>query len=199
MFEKLTGKSFFKMMNTPEDISYMMYAGVIVNNPQYRMDYKSFVEVLSNKKLMKRLVEQYEEASAMLSQFKTKTENNGNEDSEDNNLTITQIANSLIIQHHVDAHYVMYEMELWEIPELFEMADSVTKTELAEKRLWTFLQVAPQIDTKKIKTPDKLLPFPWEKEEKKKKAEADLEKERARINDIIGKPLPWLMEDSHSQ
>ena len=33
---------------------------------------------------------------------------------------------------------------------------------MESERLWTFLTIMPHIDTKKINTPAKLYPFPWD-------------------------------------
>ena len=61
----------------------------------------------------------------------------------------------------------MYEMELWEIQPYLNAADIQRKAELVEKRFWTYLTIAPHIDGKKIRKPEDLVPFEWEKKSNK--------------------------------
>lgn len=82
--------------------------------------------------------------------------------------TITKIASALIVQHHLDANYVMEKMQLWEVVPYFQVADDVRKMELVDKRFWTWLSICPHIDSKKIKSADQLFKFEWEKDGNKK-------------------------------
>lgn len=185
LYEKIRGKSFFRI-ETEEDVAYFLYSMMTVCNPDYPMTFKVFTEMMGNKKFAQSLITQYQEESDIIQQFmgKKKQENSESED-----ITMTQLATSLIILYGVDAHYVMYEMGLWEIMDLFEMAEQKKKGEMEENRLWTYLTVAPSIDTKKIKSPEKFLPFPWEKEEDKQKKLKDLEKETERAKSILGRKI----------
>jgi hypothetical protein len=56
-----------------------------------------------------------------------------------------------------------------------------TKADMVEKRFWTYMQILPHIDGKKIKSPEKLLPFPWEKEQQKQESIRFMEDNRDAI------------------
>lgn len=76
-----------------------------------------------------------------------------------------------LISNGIDAHFVLEELELSELYPLIKSLDSVKKEKMEQKRFWTFFQILPQIDSKKIKSPKDLLLFPWEnidKEEEEK-------------------------------
>lgn len=64
----------------------------------------------------------------------------------------------------------MYDMRLWELAPLAKSMEEKGKIDLVEKRFWTYLNICPHIDSKKIKGPEDFLPFPWEKENKKNKS-----------------------------
>ena len=181
-YEKLTGESFLTI-STPEEILQFLYATVTVNNPGLQMKFETFLEMLKNKKFATHLFESYYLQTDILGQLSKITTD---EEKEGALMTITDIANALIIKYGVDAHYVMYEMDLWELGKMFSMIDENVKQDLLEKRMWTFLEVAPHIDTKKIKTPEKFLPFDWEKQDKKEKRVKDLAKETERAKSILG-------------
>lgn len=68
----------------------------------------------------------------------------------------------------MEPHYVNYELDIWEMGQYFDMIDLKTKKELIEKRFWTYLNMAPHIDTKKCKGPESLIKFEWEQEQKNK-------------------------------
>jgi hypothetical protein len=57
-----------------------------------------------------------------------------------------------------------------------------TKIELVEKRFWAYFNICPHIDNKKIKGPEDLIAFPWEKEGKKENALQYMEKNKNAID-----------------
>ena len=68
----------------------------------------------------------------------------------------------------------MDEMDISDIPVFIEAYEKKKREEMEASRLWTFLSVAPHIDTKKIRSVEDFFLFPWEIEGKKKKAEAEM-------------------------
>ena len=103
--------------------------------------------------------------------------------------TITDYATSLIIDYGVDAHYVMYEMKLWEIPLFFEAVSTKMMRDMEQKRFWTYLNIMPHIDTKKCKSPEALLPFKWEKGKRQERAEQNLKNNLYAVKHTIGKSI----------
>ena len=105
---------------------------------------------------------------------------------------MTDLATSLIIDYHMDAHYVMYEMNIWEIEPLYGAADAMVKRRYEEERLWAYIDIMPHIDGKKVKGPETLLPFPWEKDMKKKKIEKDLQNNLYAVKHTIGMNMDYI-------
>ena len=67
----------------------------------------------------------------------------------------------------------MYDMEEWEISYYYRMMRDMDRDRLTEERLWTYLTILPHVG-KKLGSPQKMLPFEWEKNENKRKAEEGL-------------------------
>jgi len=57
---------------------------------------------------------------------------------------------------------------------------------LTEDRLWAFLQMSPWLDSKKKVTPEKLLPFTWEKENQEKAVQSDFKAHEDIIRGVLG-------------
>lgn len=191
MFEKLSGESYFEI--SEENYIYLLYAMYMVKHPYMYMTINDFANIMgNNKKITKKIMEEFSEYMNYIKQYMIKTPtDNGNDkpQSEKSTTTLTDIAFYLITNCGVDSHYVMYEMELWEIEPYMKYAEKNKKEELEMNRLWTYLNISPHIDTKKCKSPDKLISFPWEKEEKKIKTNKELENNRFAIQNMIGKSI----------
>lgn len=192
MFEKLSGESYFNINEV--NYVFLLYAMYMVKHPYLNMTLMDFANIFgSNKKVTKQLLKEFEEYMVYIRQFttsnKTEAVDGEDKDAEKANTTITDIVMYLITACGIDPHYVMYEMELWEIEPYMKFAEMNKKESLEMDRLWTYLSISPHIDTKKCKSPDKLLPFPWEKEEHKKKAEQELKNNEYAIKNMIGKSI----------
>lgn len=180
LYEQLSGKSFFECV-TEEDILLLVYAIIVTCNPGLLMTFSVFQYMLTNKKFAKWVTTQYERVMSYIKQFKG-PENEGEGKGQGGvKMTVTKIASALIVQHKVDASYVMNQMELWETTPFLQVAEDVKKSDLVEKRFWTFLQILPQIDGKKMKSPQSLIKFDWEKDDDNKAAKEDLERKQAYI------------------
>lgn len=178
LYEQITGNNFLKM-STVDDMLELVYCCLVTNNPSLLMTYKVFQTLVKDKKVSNWINKEYGRLSEFSAQIKSsiKTDEKveeGDEKAEDvEEVTMTDVAAALIVRHGVDAHYVMYDMDLWEIEPFMNAADVQRKSDLITQRFWTYLTIAPNIDTKKVKSPEDLVPFEWEKrdEEAKKKLE----------------------------
>lgn len=169
MYEQIFDKNFLKM-NEAEDVLELMYCCVVVNNPTLMMTYDTFKVFVEDSKVAKWLEKEYRKISEFNAQIKKKepeVDAGVEKEEEAQELTMTDIASTLIVKYGIDPHYVMFEMELWEIQAYLTAADVQRKAELVERRFWTYLTIAPHIDSKKIKKPEDLVPFEWEKGENK--------------------------------
>ena len=191
MYEALTGKPYYEM-KTEDDVCHLMYCCFIVSNPDIVISYTVFQNMLKDKRVLRWIKNQYELIGNFDMQFKREVEESEEEQKDDDGTeppTASEIATSLIVRYGLDVNYVMKEMEMWELVPFFKEIENKKKDDLREKRLWTYLQVAPNIDTKKVKSPEKFLPFAWEKGEKQASAQKDLEKNAEKIKSIIGRKL----------
>lgn len=192
MFEKLSGESYFNINEV--NYVFLLYAMYMVKHPYLNMTLIDFANIFgSNKKVTKQLLKEFEEYMVYIRQFtsnnKTEVVDEEGADAKNAHTTITDIVMYLITTCGIDPHYVMYEMELWEIEPYMKFAEMNKKESLEMDRLWTYLNISPHIDTKKCKSPDKLLPFPWEIQEKKEKQIKELENNRFAIKNMIGKNI----------
>lgn len=174
LYEQVFGKNFLKV-DDAEDLFEVLYCCVVTNNPSLIMTYEVFKTFSDDPKVGKWLKKEYEKISDFNSQIKAreKESEEKKDDEVEEELTITDIASALIVRHHIDAHYVMYEMDLWEIQPYLNQADIQRKADLVTQRFWTYLTIAPHIDGKKIRRPEDLVPFEWEKGYSKKALSED--------------------------
>lgn len=189
MFEKLADKSFYKFEE--DDALVLMYCVFVCSNGLV-FNLSTFPYLLEDARVAKWLSAEFTKLLDFIGQFRKEVEDTQADSGETKDITITSIANSLIVQYGVDAHYVMEEMGLWEIEPFYEAAESMVHEKYEEQRLWTYLSMLPHIDGKKLNKPEKLLPFPWEAENRKKKAEEELKNNQYAIKNLIGRKLDFI-------
>ena len=188
-FEKISGKSFFNFGE--EDVLYLLYSTFYINNPDTNITFNVFTGILNNESIAKWVMGKYQSITSVVYQFNKNIEGNKEDKigNMDNTHTMTDFATSLIIDYGMDARYVMYEMDIWEIEKYYEAVNTHIKRKMEMERFWTYIKVLPHIDGKKCKSPEALVPFDWEKETKKKKQNQDLENNRFAIMNMIGKNI----------
>lgn len=188
LFEALSGKKFSQSLDQA-DMILLMYSAFVISTGM-KISVTAFGYLMENERFSKRLTACMQDAQDFMAQFnEVGTEANPEEvksGSTEGGMSITEMANALIFKYHIDVNYVMKDMELWELTDFLKGAEAQYKDEMEDKRLWTFLTVAPQIDLKKCKTPEKFFPFPWNKEDRKKKTDDGLKKEEERAKATIG-------------
>ena len=191
MYEALSKKKFSAVEMTSEDALMLMYCAFVCSTG-LEIDLETFGLMLENKDLATRLNKDLTRLERFTLQFtKGDEEEQKEEKKEEENVefSITDMVDSLIFKYGVSADYVMNRMELWELNHFFEGAEERYKEDMEEKRLWTFLQVAPQIDLKKCKNPDQFFPLPWTEQRRKEELQKKLDKEAEAAKNILGKEL----------
>lgn len=173
-YEQITGKSFFDI-STAEDYITLAYCSFVENN-DVKITLGAFKVLLEDEEVAKWMNASMEKISKFNAQFNKQNNvepTSGDSDNGDTKMRITDIATSLIIQYNIDIKYVMNDLDIWMIQHLFQTAENVKKNELIEKRMWAYLTILPHIDGKKINSPEKLLPFEWEKEKNNKRTKKE--------------------------
>lgn len=193
LFERMTGKTIFSMGDDEDDILHLLYSSFISSNPENgRITYNVFkAMVKSNPKVSEWIMGKYKDIMDVLTPLMTnpKKDDDIDNDKSEGTMNVTDMATSLIIDYGVDAHYVMYEMSLWELYPFYDTAAAHMRNHLEEQRLWTYIGIAPHIDGKKIKSPQDILPFAWEEKEMKNKKEKELKNNEYAIKHTIGMKL----------
>ena len=178
MFEKLTGKSFYDFVG--DDVLTLMYCAFKCSN-NIDLKLSTFYILLEDERISKWIMKKANDMFDVLQQYPSphseETEEKGED--EDKKLTITDIANTLIIDYGMGADWVMNDMELWQIEDLYKIAEEKVKNRYSEERLWTYLTILPHVDGKKLDSPEKLMPFPWEENKKKESFETEAKRAAA--------------------
>lgn len=201
-YEQLTGKSFLAFGGpdtTEEDALALLYACFITSN-NVTVTLNSFRILYGDASFAKWANNAFGEAMAMHQQFNLDRDDEPDENEDDggsrtedtSKATITDIAAYLVANSGLSAEYIMNEMQLFEIKAYVKAIDKKEKSRLLEQRLWTYLTIAPHVDTRKIKSPQKLLPFEWEEAEIKKRELDELRAQKERIHRVIGMDMSAL-------
>lgn len=194
MYEKMTGKAFGNLVEE-EEIKKFMYC-VFVCSTDIKISYPVFLDMLESKKFSRQIESEFKRIMEYTYQFSSneKIEKHSSVDTDEQDLSMTDYVNTLIVEYCVDADYVMNKMDIWELEGMYNAATSKVQNTMVDKRLWAYIQMLPNLDKKnKNMTPEKFLPFPWEKENIKKKQEKELEKETKVAKSLIGMDLNTLL------
>lgn len=168
LYEEMSGKSFYEVGG--EDIMLLIYCALVVNN-DLSITKNHFDIIMKNEKIARELMAKCQSELDFIQQF-IKTDNKVKQETEEveKDNKVSNVVNMILLQNNLDMNYVMYEMRLWELAPLIKAIEEKTKADMVEKRFWAYLNICPHIDSKKIKGPEDILPFPWEKDNKKEAA-----------------------------
>ena len=189
-FEQLTNKPFSLIDYTSEeDVSKLLYCIVLSNN-DCQFTYSQFLQLLDSKKISKNLFEQFQTVCEVFNQFKnTGTEEENTRDTvegkESRGTYVKDLAALLVIQGGLDVNYVLNELSLNDIPLYIQALNDKQRERMEEQRLWTFISILPHVDSKKLKTPADLYPFPWELKEKEIERKKHVEEGVKMLDNIL--------------
>lgn len=178
--EKLLGKSFGQFnLEDAEEWLVLSYAMVVSNNEEtFTLD--TFRKLTKNKRMMSEIIQGIKKEFEYIEQFKSKEEVKTDGQSD---ISITEVA-GMMIANGIEPSFV-YEMRTTEITDILQAIEDRKKEKMESDRFWTYFVMAPHIDTKKVKSPEALITFPWEMAEKKNKQDVDFEKAKANFEKFI--------------
>ena len=178
--EKLLGKSFGQFnLEDAEQWLVLSYAMVVSNNEEtFTLD--TFRKLTKNKRMMSEIIQGIKKEFEYIEQFKGKEEVKTDGQSD---ISITEVA-GMMIANGIEPAFV-YEMRTTEITDILQAIEDRKKEKMESDRFWTYFVMAPHIDTKKVKSPEALITFPWEMAEKKNKQDIDFEKAKANFEKFI--------------
>lgn len=155
LFERLTKTAFQKFNGTIEQVLPLLYCMIVANN-DFKETYENTIKYLfSDEKFLKELSDRLEKLLKYEEQFNisvgnmTKEETADiNTDKEDKPIFISQLIPILVSDCNLDINYIMNEMSYTEIDSYINYRDTKYKSDLEEKRLFTYLTILPHIDSK---------------------------------------------------
>lgn len=181
--ERLLKKPFGEFDLTDEEtILTLMYAMVSENNDEV-MTFDQFKSILNMGKIGIKVQRAVSDEMAYIDQFKEEVS-----DKEEKAPFMGDLA-ALLITFGLDAHFVLYEMKLFEIGDYIKAIDEHKKEQMERDRMNTFYAILPHVDHKKIKKPQDIYPFPWEMEQLEKDALEQLEKDKDMFNKFMNSTL----------
>ena len=181
--ERLLKKPFGEFDLTDEEtILTLMYAMVSENNDEV-MTFDQFKSILNMGKIGIKVQRAVSDEMAYIDQFKEEVS-----DKEEKAPYMGDLA-ALLITFGLDAHFVLYEMKLFEIGDYIKAIDEHKKEQMERDRMNTFYSILPHVDHKKIKKPQDIYPFPWEMEQIEKDALEQLEKDKDMFNKFMNSAL----------
>lgn len=181
--ERLLKKPFGEFDLTDEEtILTLMYAMVSENNDEV-MTFDQFKSILNMGKIGIKVQRAVSDEMAYIDQFKEEVS-----DKEEKAPYMGDLA-ALLITFGLDAHFVLYEMKLFEIGDYIKAIDEHKKEQMERDRMNTFYSILPHVDHKKIKKPQDIYPFPWEMEQLEKDALEQLEKDKDMFNKFMNSTI----------
>jgi hypothetical protein len=173
-WEQLRRKSFSLMdYSDKDDIDALLYTTTVCNNEGKMYTFEVFRHTLSNQKITREMVMALEKETTILAQFQKKQTVDDLADHEVTPGMIGELIATLIMSG-LDAHYALEEMELCDLPLYIEAYERKKKEQMESDRLWTYLNILPHVDGKKLPSARDLYSFPWEEMEDMKEAERAL-------------------------
>ena len=185
LFEKMVGHSFFDLRE--EETPQLIYCVVRANN-KFNYAFNVFMGMFENKKFSEIVITEFTNIFELMQQLMPKNieqQKGGEQQEEKESVMVSDLASRLIAVVGLDAHYVMDEMELWEIEGIFNAFEQKERNRLEANRLWTYFTLLPNITKKNFK-PSDMIKFPWEKSEQEKAVQSDFKRHEAIIRGVLG-------------
>lgn len=192
LYERLTGESFSQFSPTTEKVIPLLYCILVANN-DFTSTFEDAIEYLfADQEFVKGLTKKLEDLLKFNKQFSYRPEDQEeqiekkDEVSEESkkSIFISQLVPILVSDCGLDINYILNDMYYTEIDSYINYRDQKYRSDMEEKRLFTYLGMSPHVDTRKCKI-ESILPFPWEKEKKKKEALENMRKHRSKLDEFM--------------
>ena len=194
LYENMTNTSFLDLENNQDKILHLLYC-VLVAHPEN--DFHITFETACNtffEKNVNTLVAEFTSEMAFIEQFTLKEDETKDDKStvsdeksspkDPKKMFLSSLIPILVTDCHLDIEYVLDKMSYNDIEMYVSYSVSKKQEAMEEQRFWTFLNILPHINSKKIKEPEDLFEFTWEKDKRKEEAEKKLAIDRKRLIEI---------------
>ena len=182
-------KSFFDLAD--EDMPKLINCVVRANN-DFNYTFDVFMSMLGNKRFADTVVTEFKKIFDLMQDlFNKSMASKNNEQPEDNEQQeksplISDLASRLVVNVGLSPEYVYNQMELWQMQDIFNAYEEKEHRRLEEQRLWTYLLLMPNLDSKKKVTPEQILPFAWDEDNKAKTVQEDFKRHESIIRSVLG-------------
>ena len=178
-WEQLVGRPFSCMDYSCEsDIEALFYCSASCSNIAYTLE--EFRHVFTNDKIAKDIAKAFARESAIMRQFQPTNSQEANAIESDSAPGYIKDIVSLLIMNGLDAKFGM-DMELCDLPLFIEAYQNKKKERMESERLWTYLNILPHVDGKKLRSARDLYPFPWEEAEILQAAEKSIQEDAEKL------------------
>ena len=162
LWELMTGRSFSEVdFSDGEDVRKVPYCSCVAYADE-PFTYREFVTMLASRRVAASVAKAMARYNDFVSQFITARDAPRTDGDAAPHPRMGQIA-ARLIAHGMDARFVLDEMTVADLPIYLEAIDEIFKQQEESHRLWTFYSIMPHVDARKLRTPQHLCRFPWEK------------------------------------
>lgn len=181
-WEQLRAKSFSLMdYSSDEDMEALLYCSVLCCNPGVLYTLEEFRHIMQNDKLVRQMAQALVRESTVMGQFRQESvEKDGVADCEGTSGFIKDIISTLIMAG-INIGFVMDEMQMCDIPLLITAYENKRKEQMESDRLWTYLNILPHVDGKKLPSAREMYPFPWEQKEMEEAAAKSIQEDANKL------------------
>ncbi len=171
IYEGIKRKSFSEFdLNSEDDFLLLLYAmnEAEQNKKESFESFKSIMKV--NGGLLKELSAECTQIYLYNKQFEDKRQEDDEKERQEDKPLLSKLSSTLIALG-LDAHFVLYDLELWQLSSLAESLEEKKREQWERERLWTYFSILPHVGSKCFESPQNLFRFPWEEEAKEKELE----------------------------
>lgn len=162
LWEQMTGRSFGEAdFSDEEDVRRVQYCSCVAYADE-PFTYREFVAMLASRRVAASVAKAMARYNDFMAQFIPARDAARADGNAAGQPRMGQVA-ARLIAHGMDAHFVLDEMTVTDLPMYLEAIDDIFKQQEESRRLWTFYTIMPHVDTRKLRTPQHLCRFPWER------------------------------------
>lgn len=196
-WEQLRGKSFSLMdYSNEEDMEALLYCSMLSCNPGILYTLEEFRHTMRNEKIVKQMAQALARECTVMRQFHQ--ENGiGQEAKQETDAEPEFIKDiiSTLIMAGLDIGFVMDEMQLCDLPLFISAYENKRKEQMESDRLWTYLNILPHVDGKRLPSARELYPFPWEMEEMKVQADKAIQEDSEKLELFFEKGMNLIKQN----
>ena len=155
--EHLLKKPFSQFdLSDEETVVTLIYTTVSENNDE-NYTLSTFKQLLKNKKIGSDISTKFRREMEYIAQFQGEGEKG-------DDMYMGELATFLIMSG-MNPEFVLYKMRLFEMADYIKAIEENKKEDMEKDRFWTYLNILPHVNGKKLKSPQSLIKFPWENKE----------------------------------